>query len=353
MSRGVLLLVALFVSVAHADYDNAEKGYQISFPRDHGSHPEMRIEWWYYTGNLRSESQEFGYQLTFFRVAEESPIRDSPWSFDHLYFAHFAVSDVNREQYFFRERFGRDQRSGAKEGDLYTWIGPWSVKRDGSEHILEAETKDFALSLRARESDLMLHGDEGYSAKSNTPGNASHYYSYPRMPTSGTVRIGSQSFEVSGFSWMDHEFGSSFLDKGQIGWDWFSLRLDDGSNLMLFRIRNSEGSSFYKGTYHKDGKSQALEGQDFILEEKAYYTSEKSGARYPTEWVVKVTSKGIELEVKARFQDQEPQGFSSIGIANPVYWEGSVSATGSHRGEGYLEMTGYSGSSMDRYLSQE
>ena len=346
----LLLVLLLFPLSVLAEYQNASKDYQLEFPKDHGAHPQMRIEWWYYTGNLSAQAQEFGYQLTFFRVGERSPSQEGPWSFEQIYFAHFAISDLTSEEFYFRERFGRGSlgRAGAETGDLNTWVGPWKVHRESDAHLLVAEAEEFALRLKAKESEMILHGENGYSAKSDTPGNASHYYSFPRMDTSGEIRIGESTWKVEGLSWMDHEFGSSFLDKGQVGWDWFSLRLDDGSNLMLFRIRNTQGAAFYKGTFHKEGKSELL--KDFALKELSHYVSKKSGAKYPISWEVSIPKKNITLTVTARFSDQEPKGNSIV--ANPTYWEGSVSAMGSHRGEGYLEMTGYSGQSMDRYLSE-
>ena len=233
----------------------ARPGYRFHFPRDHASHPEYRIEWWYYTGNLAdSNSRRFGFQLTFFRVGvRPRPENPSRWAVRDLFMAHLALSDLETGRFHFDERLNRAGPgwAGASAETYRVWNGTWEARlgRDGR-HRLRAgdETFGIALELEAGRGPL-LHGQAGLSQKGAREGNASHYYSLTRMPTRGRIRIDSREFEVAGLSWMDHEFGTSFLEPEQIGWDWFALQLDSGQDLMLFQaaaVRRPARSPFQR-----------------------------------------------------------------------------------------------------------
>jgi predicted secreted hydrolase len=201
----------------------------------------------------------------------------------------------------------------------------------------------------------VLHGERGYSRKGTKPGNASHYYSLTRMPSAGTLWIDEERVEVTGDSWMDHEWGTSFLEPGQVGWDWFSIQLEDGSDLMLFQIRRSDGSAdpFASGTVvDAAGRATHLGPGDFVLRPGTTWTSAGSGARYPIAWRVSVLSMGLDAEVRAAFPAQEMRTGSSGSV---TYWEGAIDVSGTRggrpvRGRGYLEMTGYTGRPMSEVL---
>lgn len=334
----------------------AEPGYQFAFPRDHGSHPEYRIEWWYYTGNLAAgDGRRFGYQVTFFRIGvDPAPVNPSRWAVRDLYMAHLAVTDVAEGRQHVAERFDRGGVgwAGADEGTLEVWNGDWRASLDGDAHLLELSDGSFGLELRLDPGrGATLHGEAGFSQKGAQPGNASHYYSMTRMPTTGWVSVDGERVVVNGDSWMDHEFGTSFLEPGQVGWDWFSLQLDDGSDLMLFQLRRDDGSgdTHSAGTWlAADGSQTALVADDFSLTPGRRWSSPTSGAAYPVEWSIELPSRGARLEIAPLVEAQELHTDQSTGV---TYWEGAVSVRGEVSGEevtgrGYLEMTGYVGRPM-------
>jgi predicted secreted hydrolase len=345
------------VSVTEALGGTPEAGFaraaaprRFSFPSDHGPHPGFRTEWWYFTGNLKSaQGQMFGYQLTFFRVAlKPGPaVRSSRWGANEVFMAHFAVTDVAGKRFHYAERFSRAALGLAGAGGsplavrledwsaIETTVDPWSMKlavRDG----------DTAIDLAVRSiTPVVLNGKQGLSRKGAEPGNASYYYSIPRMETSGTIRIGKESFTVSGLSWLDREWSTSALEQGQVGWDWFALQLDDGRDIMFYRMRRSDGSvdPFSSGTLvAADGTSRYLDRKETQLEVIDRWTSPASGSRYPSRWKLRIPGEKLDLEIVPRVANQEL-------LASIRYWEGAVAvrgmSAGSYEGSGYVEMTGY------------
>jgi predicted secreted hydrolase len=198
-----------------------------------------------------------------------------------------------------------------------------------------------------------LHGQRGFSRKGSQPGNASHYYSFSRMPTRGRLEVAGRNVEVEGSSWMDHEFGTSFLEERQVGWDWFSMQFEDGTDLMLFQLRRSDGKRDpnSSGTLiGKAGATRAIAQDEFDLIPGRTWKSAASGASYPVEWRIRIPKADIELEIRAAPDSQELQTGRSTGV---TYWEGAIVVQGRRggtpvRGRGYLEMTGYSGAPMSR-----
>jgi len=275
----------------------AAEGYRYEFPRDHGSHNNFRTEWWYYTGNLTTKSgRQFGYQLTFFRrgmPSEQVKTLPSKWSVTQLYLAHFAVSDLKNGRFHFAEKISRAglSKAGSDSNRLHVWIDRWhaeSSQANQDHQILSAATGDFAIELTvAPEKPLVIHGKGGISRKGAEKGQASHYYSFTRLATSGTITMGGDTFEVTGSSWMDHEFGSADLGEDLVGWDWFSLQLTDQTELMLYRLRRTDGSPdpVSSGTFiDRDGKGHHFSISDFTLEPISFWTSPGSNARYPQKW---------------------------------------------------------------------
>lgn len=348
----VIALLALLLST----WKIAEPGRGIVLPTDHVSHPDYKIEWWYYTGNLDTrEGRRFGYQLTFFRVGvNQEPASASRWAIRDLYMAHFAVSDLANGQFHV---FDRLQRAGAGWAGAATdryrvWNGEWSAEAapDGA-HLLRArdrdEGRDVGLDLRlTHTAHAVFHGDEGYSRKGQEPSNASEYYSLPRLITSGTLALGGQTYEVSGASWMDHEFGSSVLEADQVGWDWFGLQFEDGRELMLYQMRRRDGTRdpFSSGTLvSPDGHVVRLRRDDYTLEPRGTWRSPRTGATYPIRWHVIIPGQQIAFDVSAAMPDQEVHTPRSTGV---TYWEGAVDVGGpgsTVRGRGYMELTGYNG----------
>ena len=334
----------------------AEPGYTFAFPRDHGSHPEYRIEWWYYTGNLEAlDGRRFGYQVTFFRIGvDAAPANPSRWAVRDLHMAHLAVTDVTAGHQVTAERFDRGGVgwAGARERTLDVWNGDWRADLDGETHRVSAADDTFGVDLRLEPGKPpTLHGDAGLSRKGAEPGNASHYYSMTRMPTAGQLRLDGERIDVTGTSWMDHEFGTTFLEPGQVGWDWFSLQLDDGTDLMIYKFRRGDDQpdAFSSGTWvDPDGTTTGLSREQFVLVPGRRWTSPSSGAAYPVDWRVGVPSRQADLTVEALVDAQELDTANSTGV---TYWEGAVAVRGrigerEIRGRGYLEMTGYVGRPM-------
>lgn len=362
MRRSALLMCTLLtVGPALAadsphEFTPATESYRYEFPRDHGSHETFRTEWWYYTGNLTSkDGRSFGYQLTFFRRAmppDQVRTLPSKWSVSQLYLAHFAVSDLGKQQFHYAEKLSRAGlgKAGAEANHLQVWIDDWRAESPSTQpnlHILKAAEGGLAIQLElSPEKSLVVHGTAGISRKGAEPGQASHYYSFTRMATAGRLTIGSTSFEVTGTSWMDHEFGSTDLGKDLVGWDWFSIQLDNRTELMLYRLRRADGSAdpASSGTLiDHDGQAHHLSIGDFTLEPMSYWTSPANKARYPQHWRLTIPSKQVSLDLIPRLAEQELATTRSTQV---TYWEGAIEATGTAQGQpihgqGYMELTGY------------
>jgi predicted secreted hydrolase len=327
----------------------------FDFPRDHGPHPDFQTEWWYYTGNLAApDGRRFGYQLTFFRRAltPTAPERLSGFATNQIYFAHLALTDVAGNEHTSFERFSRGAAglAGATGEPFTVWIEDWraeSLDALGSQVRLTAAQDGLALDLTLRAvKPLVAHGDLGLSPKSPEPGNASYYLSYTRLETTGAVTLPGQSpLPVTGESWFDHEWSTSALGAGAIGWDWFSLQLSDGQELMYFQIRREDGSlePASSGTLvAPDGTLRRLAAADLSLQVLETWRSPLSGAVYPAAWRLEIPSADIDLTLRPWIADQEMD-------VSFVYWEGAVrleglSASQPITGRGYVELTGYAAS---------
>ena len=352
----VTVSTVLAASSAPPPFQPATAGYQYTFPRDHGSHATYRTEWWYYTGHLQSKNgRSFGFELTFFRRGvppDEIKTLPSKWSISHLYLAHFAVTDITGKRFHFSEKFSREGlgKAGADESRLRVWIDGWRAEAATDSigaHTLVAhdETHSLALTLQPAK-PLVTHGAAGISRKGKDVGQASHYYSFTRLATTGSLTIEGEQFEVTGLTWMDHEFGSAELGTDQVGWDWFSIQLEDSTELMLYRMRKKDGSSDLasSGTaVSPDGRTRHLEVTDFQIESTATWASPESKATYPSRWKLTFPSLGLVLDVTPLFADQELRTSRSTKVS---YWEGAVAVTGTKqgkpvKGQGYVELTGY------------
>ncbi|MEP6960339.1 MAG: lipocalin-like domain-containing protein [Nitrospirota bacterium] len=354
LSSSLLVVVPGLAADTAQEFRLATEGYRYAFPRDHGAHEEFRTEWWYYTGQLTAKNgRPFGYELTFFRRGmprDQTKTLPSQWAVTHLYLAHFAVSDLSKGRFHYAEKMSRAGlgKAGAASDRLNVWIDRWSAESPlaaPGTQILRAADVDLAIQLTVSpEKPLVVHGSDGISRKGTVA--ASHYYSFTRLATTGTLTIGNESFDVTGTSWMDHEFGSADLGKDLVGWDWFSLQLDDGRELMLYRLRRTDGSAdpVSSGTLiDRDGHGHHLSIGEFTLEPTSYWTSQTSHARYPQRWRLTIPSQQLSLELVPLMADQE---LSTTRSTQVTYWEGAIEATGSiqgraARGQGYMELTGY------------
>jgi predicted secreted hydrolase len=325
----------------------------LVFPRDHGAHPEFRIEWWYATGWLQAEAQTFGFQLTFFRnrtgLAEGNPSR---YAARQLLFAHAALTDLGARRLHHAERIARwsgdaqARAAAASLDDTRVFIGDWRLERAGDGRYAAAlggEGFAYALSLAPTQPPL-LQGEAGYSRKGPDAAQASHYVSEPQLDVTGRLTIAGRAREVRGRAWLDHEWSEALMHRDAVGWDWVGINLDDGRGaLTAFRLRRADGSTLWTGgSWRAHGAAPA---RDFADGEVSFvpggvWRSPRSGAAYPVEWALRTPAGDFRLA--ALLDDQELDSRASTGA---IYWEGLSAlhdaASGTRVGRGYLEMTGY------------
>ena len=316
-------------------------GTELRFPADHGAHPDYRIEWWYLTANLEdAEGRDWGIQWTLFRQAlrpQDQAGAEDGWHSQQVWLGHAAVTNADSHAYAERLARGGVGHAGVTPEPFAAWIDDWQLQGEGNERLsplsLEASGDDFAYRLRFT-SDLPMvpQGQQGYSVKS-TAGQASMYVSQPFYQVRGEIDWQGETFNVSGQGWLDREWSSQPLAADQDGWDWFSLHLDSGEKLMLFRLRHSDGEHYYSGTWiQSDGQPQPLQPEQISMQ--PLRTSRVAGQDTPTSWQLQVPDIGLEVTTDAI----NPQSWMGTQIA---YWEGPIRFSGSHTGVGYLEMTGY------------
>ncbi len=365
ISKTIITVILLLLSVVFPALAGEGEFLQVSgpcglrFPADHGPHPGFRTEWWYYTGNLKDdEGRRFGFQLTFFRSRLKPP-RDrikwpspaSQWRTDQIFLAHAAVTDVTGGRHLQAEAMARPVlgMAGAvkEDGAWKIRLNAWQVVIAPDRHHLSAVADDFSLKFELiPEKSPVLHGDAGYSRKGRAPEAASCYYSFTRLSARGAISLDSIDIPVSGSAWMDHEFSSAPLGKSISGWDWFSLQLSDHSEIMLYLLREKDGT-FHpatSGTFvPRDGAAQHLSRDQVRVTPLSFWTSPASDGRYPIKWKVLIKGLQLDLTVAANLAEQEMRTPRSTNV---VYWEGSVQVDGkkesaSLKGGGYVELTGY------------
>ena len=350
MPRALALLLGA-PALAAAVWQTVSAPPVLRFPRDHGAHPAFQTEWWYVTGQLADAGgRRYGFQLTFFRQGiEPGPPApgESALRARQVLAANLAVADIAAGRMRFAERVRRigGGLALAAEGDLDVVLDDWTMRRapDGT-LSLAAGDRDAEIGLRLAlvpQQPLVLQGDAGMSRKGPGIGNASVYVSYPRMAASGTLEVGGRTLAVHGEAWFDHEWGTSQLGPDVVGWDWLGLRLADGRDLMLYRLRRADGSAAPEsaGTLvARDGSTRRLAAGDFTFVPLTWWTSPRTGARYPARVRVTVPAAGLDLEVRPELADAELDARRSTGT---IYWEGPVAVTGTAPGEGYAELTGY------------
>lgn len=346
----ILLWGLTAIGAQPSSFEEAVPGRVLVFPRDHGKHPGFQTEWWYFTGNLNSGDRSWGFQLTFFRrsLVKEPTRQLSRWAPRDIYPAHFALTDATNKEFFHAQLISREGPglAAAAQDDLAVHVRDWSAERVGEDIHIKAKKDGYALQLvLAAVKPVVLHGSEGYSRKGAADGQASYYYSITRLQATGSLTFKGVSHQVAGYAWMDHEFGSSILSRDQVGWDWFSLQLDDGSDLMVFHLRKKDGT--FEPTFGTfvpaDGSAVDLAAHSIIISAGGTWTSPHSGATYPSSWTVEIPSERLSLHISPLVVDQELVTGRSTGV---TYWEGAVQVRGKRdgspvTGRGYTELTGY------------
>ena len=319
-----------------------------------------KIQWWYFTGHLFDDrGREFGYELTFFVFGIQKRHYRSQFGVDNIYVSHFAVSDLGQKKFYFTDNAdaGAFGLAGASGNLLHVWVDKASlqgsprrmhIRASGNTGSPESQTtfpgvNNTALNLvLSPEKPLALNGEHGYSRKSSlSPYQASFYFSYTRLKAEGTLTLSGTAFPVKGQSWFDREISSRGLAANQLGWDWFSIQLRDRREIMLYLLRNKDGSigPFSSGTFVYDsGRYRHLQKDDFSVTVLSYYRSKKTGARYPAQWEIRIPSEEVALKITPLMEDQECIATATTGNR---YWEGTCRVQGTAEGRAYVELTGY------------
>jgi predicted secreted hydrolase len=347
--RAALLLVMAAAMACAQDYKQALPGYRFEFPRDYFNHEEYQTEWWYYTGNVRArDGRRFGFELTFFRQGVARDASAGPWFVRDVWMAHLALSDVDGQRFYHEERLNRagPGLAGADAQTGLVWNGNWQARIGEREEELRGVGAQFGLALKVElVKPPVAQGQNGVSRKSEGEANGSHYFSLTRLKTAGTIEMGGKTLEVEGASWMDHEFFTGGLAANETGWDWLSVQLGDDTELMLYRMRRTDGSvdAASSGSFvDAGGKTEFLSSRDFTMTPAGdAWTSAETKASYPLRWHVSIPRLSMEFDVTTPLRPQE-----MTGRFGPSYWEGAIGAAGTRggaplRGFGYLEMTGY------------
>jgi predicted secreted hydrolase len=331
------------------DFKIAQPGYAFEFPRDYFNHEDYQTEWWYYTGNVKSAAgHRFGFELTFFRQGVSRAANSSTWFVHDIWMAHLALSDINGQRFYNEERLNRSGPgiAGVDPQTGLVWNGNWRAHIGEQGEELQGIGDKFGLALKlVPVKRPVIQGQNGASQKAEGAGHASHYFSLTRLETTGSIELDGKSYSVEGTSWIDHEFFSDSMATNETGWDWLSIQLGDGTELMLYRLRHTDGSidPYSSGSYvDASGRSQFLSAKDFTMTPGAEtWTSPATNAAYPVRWHVSIPGLKLELDVTTPLKSQELS--ASFG---PSYWEGSIDVSCARGGQplngvGYLEMTGY------------
>ncbi len=344
-------LLGLLLAAPWATPTLALPAKALVFPRDHGAHPDFRIEWWYITGHAQAGEREFGFQLTFFRFRVESTqAMSSGFAAKQLFAAHAAVTDVQGRKLWHDQRIARS--SGAPGLDLATAsaqdtvlrLRDWSLRREGEVYTARLPADEFALALQFSPTQpLLLQGEQGLSRKGPERQQASYYYSMPQLAVRGSIRLKGRSFEVTGRAWLDHEWSNELMHPAAVGWDWIGMNLFDGSALTAFRLRRKNGLALWDGGSFRstEGGLTSFSQGDVQFSPQRQWKSPLSQASYPVEWLVQTPAGNY--TVKAVIDNQELDSRASTGA---IYWEGLselFDSKGHRVGRGYLEMTGYAG----------
>lgn len=354
-----VIIIAAFLSFSCAkkvQYQIADAQIPLTVPRDLYAHADFQTEWWYYTGNLKADDGKlFGFELVFFKRRTDSDlIVGFPARFysNPAHMAHFAVTDISNRKFVYSDRRERDQKTcrtgkaGAHENMLWVWNRDWYVREANGKYHLYAKMAGYELSLiLTPKKPPVLHGERGFFQKADGS-HATYYVAFTRLEAKGTLVVGSQPHRVEGLAWHDHEFGTHQLSKQEAGWDWFSIQLDDEQEIMVYLLRNIDGSydPYSRAVLIKvDGSKEEALLSEIKFEQKSFWESDKTEARYPVSWRIKVPRWNLEVDVEPYVEACELLTPKSTMTA---YWEGPIKINGhlgnkNIFGQGYLEMCGY------------
>jgi predicted secreted hydrolase len=337
------------MSAPSADgYTEVVEGMVLQFPKDHLAHEDFKIEWWYLTANLNTELGEtVGVQWTQFRIALTPPINtqspaENNWVTNQLYMAHAAVT--TKDEHFTAEKWSRShpQLAGVNRQPFRVHLQNWQWESESEQLFpatLKVSDKQFSYQLKLNsQQPLQFQGEQGYSLKSADNQVASYYYSQPYIDISGQITRNGITEKVTGQGWLDREWSSQFLTKAQQGWDWFSLRLNDNSTLMMFRLRGqTEKQHFYSAKrMFADGSGRNINSKDNPDDISMQPTKWQQTAlgKHPIAWRINIKSEAINITTQALNPNSDM-------LVSTSYWEGPINIAGSHQGHGYMELTGY------------
>jgi predicted secreted hydrolase len=348
LAAGLMTAIFIFRHPTPIEFQQATASQPVSFPHDEAAHFDAGTEWWYYTGFLTgSGGNRYAFELVFFKVYLPPDVRlgnvvPLKWISNPLYFGHLALSDLNLGEHVFFERtsFPKFWEASARRDRFDVHLDNWHAWGGQGEHHLRASAGPYRMRLDlASDQPPVLHGPEGHGVVDMGQAGTSYYYSEPDLNGLGLLYVDGVPQGVLATAWMDHQWGSWQSHVGYAGWDWFSLRLEDGRRAMLFEFRNEDSSvqAGSAGTWIQvDGSAQHLDAGDFAIEVLERWTSPDTGATYPVKWQVTVPDQDLDVIVEATFPGQE----MAVQFG-PQYWEGSVAVSGSATGLGFVEMTGY------------
>ena len=348
LAAGLLTALFIFRQPTPAGFEQAAAGRPVRLPQDAAAHFNVTTEWWYYTGFVNgADGKRYGFELVFFKAFAPPAAKIMSWLpvnwiSNPVYVAHFAVSDLAAGKHAFAEQANLPQFWSASAGEPAYAVsnGGWKAWGSGGRHHLQATMDDYALSLTLDAArPAALHGPGGAGVVEMGQGGASYYYSYTDLRGAGLLTVDGVQQTVNATAWMDHQWGSWNSHEGYAGWDWFSLRLDDGNQVMLFNFRGEDGrvQPQSSGTWiDPDGTTHHLQAGDFSVQVLEPWTSAETGAAYPVKWAITVPDFGLQATVEATFPEQE----MAVKLT-PLYWEGIVTVTGTANGAGFVEMTGY------------
>ncbi len=340
------LLLFLLLALSASAWEIAQPGLDYQFPRDHLIHPAFKTEWWYFTGNLTSDTgKKYGFQVTFFRQGVNEKPTASHFAVRDLAFAHAAISDIDGKKFHFSQEVSRMNFDEAGFGDpnKVAWIKNWNLqltKTGGWQFNAQPAGQNIELTAEPEKAPI-IHGTNGISQKAAGEGHASSYYSQTRLKMSGQLTLDGKKISVTGLGWFDHEWATNQLASNQIGWNWFGLHLDDGRELMLYQMRRTDGSidPASSGTLiAKNGETTHLRHEDISLTPLARtWTSPTTKATYPLDWKISIPSQHLNFTTRAQLPNQE------MCLLPVVYWEGATELEGASGslGRGYMELTGY------------
>lgn len=353
----VLLIVGIGCSRPLHVYPKIDPGRELIFPRDHNAHREFRTEWWYFSGKLESgDGSRYGFELVFFvRRTDNDKTLGIPIAYysNPAHLAHFAITDLQREKFDVTQKrtpdhWTKDGDAGASELSFFIWNQDWSVTKMNDSFVVHASTGDYQLNLTLEpQKPFILHGDNGYFVKADGPDypRGTYYIAYTRLGGKGELTVKGKPVQVEATAWMDHEFGSYQLAPDQLGWDWFALQFQNGSELMLYMLKQEDGShgALSKGAWiDPEGFVTPIKAEDIAAVPVRRWTSPHTGAQYVLDWEIEVPTLDLKLTVNSLLDDQEIDSSKSTMI---VYWEGMIKSQGTKGGvpvqaDGFMELCG-------------